>query len=129
MVFSGVSAPDSSPSRIIHSAGRSFTEPPGLCHSALPRMVTPGTSRPIFGSSSNGVLPTLSTTLEPTLLLTRVIMSGLLYRLAVGRPASRDAWPPETLIAGRPEIGPPAMVGAMGSLYRRSIPPRYRKID
>ncbi len=62
MVFSGVSAPLFSPSRIIHRAGRSLTEPPGLYHSALPRMRTPGISAEMFGNSRSGVLPTSSVT-------------------------------------------------------------------
>jgi len=35
MVFARVSAPRLSPSSIIESAARSFTDPPGLNHSAL----------------------------------------------------------------------------------------------
>ena len=35
MILSRVSAPDFSPSWIIRSAGRSFTEPPGFFHSAF----------------------------------------------------------------------------------------------
>ena len=36
-----VSAPDASPSRIIRAAARSFTEPPGFCHSAFAYSSTP----------------------------------------------------------------------------------------
>src|SRR3712207_1505142 len=86
MVFSGVRAPLFSPSRIIHSAGRSLTEPPGLYHSALPRILTPGTSPEMLGSSRSGVLPTSSVPSSPARLLIRVIMSGLLYRVNFSRP-------------------------------------------
>ena len=37
-----VSAPDASPSRIIRAAARSFTDPPGFCHSAFAYSSTPG---------------------------------------------------------------------------------------
>src|SRR5215210_8511107 len=86
MVFSGVSAPLLSPPRIIHSAGRSLTEPPGLYHSALPKILTPGASAEMLGNSSSGVLPTSSVTLAPARSLIRVIMSGLLYKVGFSRP-------------------------------------------
>lgn len=88
MVFSGVSNPRSSPSRIIHNAGRSFTEPPGLYHSAFPKMLTPGVSAEMEGNSKSGVFPTRSTLRVPTEArsLIRVIMSGLLYRVIPRRP-------------------------------------------
>jgi hypothetical protein len=41
----GVSLPVASPSRIIRAAARSFTEPPGFCHSAFAYNSTPGVSR------------------------------------------------------------------------------------
>src|SRR3712207_2683286 len=90
MVFSGVKAPLFSPSRIIHSAGRSLTEPPGLYHSALPKILTPGTSAETLGSSKSGVLPTSSVTFVPTRSLIRVIMSGLLYKPGYPRPGSLE---------------------------------------
>src|ERR671919_1359751 len=90
MVLLGVSAPLFSPSRIIHRAGLSFTEPPGLYHSALPRIVTPGTSRETLESSKRGVFPTRSVGCDPTLVLILVIMSELLYKIKPGRPGGRE---------------------------------------
>src|SRR5437899_3346355 len=45
IVRSRVSAPDASPSRIIRAAARSFTDPPGFCHSAFAYSSTPGVAR------------------------------------------------------------------------------------
>src|SRR5687767_5819294 len=57
----GLSAPDRSPSRIIHSAARSLTEPPGLYHSALAYTSTFGDrSSAMLRSRISGVLPTRS---------------------------------------------------------------------
>src|SRR4051794_28504681 len=86
MVFPDVSFPLLSPSRIIHSAGRSLTEPPGLYHSALPRILTPEASREMFDNSRSGVFPTRSTGREGAWVLILVIMSGLLYKLKTLRP-------------------------------------------
>src|SRR5919198_34338 len=59
MVFPGTSRPRASPSSIILRAGRSFTEPPGLKPSSLPRMRTPGaTPSRTRRISTSGVLPT-----------------------------------------------------------------------
>src|SRR5207248_11648003 len=59
IVFSGTSAPRASPSSIIFSAGRFFTEPPGLNPSSLPKSRTPDASPSrTFRSSTSGVLPT-----------------------------------------------------------------------
>src|SRR5438093_6661013 len=60
MVFPGTSRPRASPSSIILRAGRSFTEPPGLKPSSLPRMRTPGaTPSRTRRISTSGVLPTI----------------------------------------------------------------------
>src|SRR5438445_11554466 len=48
-------------------AARSLTEPPGLCHSALPRSTTPGRSRVPASRRSSGVLPMRSNKLRPRL--------------------------------------------------------------
>src|SRR5437870_5436723 len=59
IVFPGTSRPRASPSSIILRAGRSFTEPPGLKPSSLPRMRTPGaTPSRARRISTSGVLPT-----------------------------------------------------------------------
>ena len=60
IVIPGRSRPLRSPSRIIQSAGRSLTEPPGFKCSALARICTPaGKSCVIFRNRTNGVLPIL----------------------------------------------------------------------
>ena len=41
IVRPGVNLPEASPSRIIRAAARSFTEPPGFCHSAFAYSSTP----------------------------------------------------------------------------------------
>src|SRR5438128_7300224 len=64
---SRVSAPDASPSRIIRAAARSFTDPPGFCHSAFAYSSTPGVSRSKRRSRTSGVRPIKSTTDEPAL--------------------------------------------------------------
>src|ERR671918_1350581 len=112
MVLPGASAPLFSPSRIIHRAGLSFTEPPGLYHSAFPRIVTPGTSRVRLESSKRGVFPTRSVGRDPTLRLILVIMSELLYKIEPGRPEDREEEYLPNAVAGRPTRSPPAMVGA-----------------
>src|SRR5215217_3043414 len=106
MVFSGVRAPLFSPSRIIHSAGRSLTEPPGLYHSALPRILTPGTSAEMLGNSSSGVFPTSSVMFVPVGSLIRVIMSGLLYKAGLLRPANPERRYLTNVIAGRLPLRP-----------------------
>src|SRR5690349_18373651 len=53
----GFNAPRFSASRTIQSAARSFTEPPGLRNSALPRISQPVSSESLF-SRMRGVLPT-----------------------------------------------------------------------
>src|SRR5215210_1334235 len=100
IVFSGVRAPLLSPSRIIHIAGLSLTEPPGLRHSALPSIRTPGVSVEMAGKSKSGVLPTSSVTFFPTRLLIRVIMSGLIIQ--GDDSASREVITPQRKVAGRP---------------------------
>src|SRR4051794_32275922 len=60
MVLPGTSSPRRSPSRSICSAARSFTEPPGLNHSALAYISTAGFTPYFSGSRDNlssGVLP------------------------------------------------------------------------
>src|SRR5262249_62069171 len=56
MVLSQVSAPVRSPSRIIFSAGRSLTDPPGFAHSALPSISARGFSTRL-ASLISGVFP------------------------------------------------------------------------
>src|SRR3712207_6824861 len=103
MIFSDVKAPLLSPSRIIQRAGRSLTEPPGLYHSALPRMRTPDTSPEMLGSSRSGVLPTSSVTRPPAHSLIRVIMSGLIIQGQFF--ASRKGRILANAMAGRPRKG------------------------
>src|SRR5262245_58976250 len=58
MVFPGTRRPWRMPSWIIRSAGRSFTEPPGLKPSTLPKMRTPsGTPSRTRLISTSGVFP------------------------------------------------------------------------
>src|SRR5467141_992258 len=52
-----VSAPRLSPSSIIQSAARSFTEPPGLNHSAFAYTSSPGTSFSNSLTRRSGVFP------------------------------------------------------------------------
>src|SRR5919206_2563579 len=91
MIFPGPSSPLFSPSRIIHSAGLSLTEPPGLYHSALPRILTPGTSREMLDNSKRGVFPTRSVGREAAWVLIRVIISELLYKIEGRRPGGGEA--------------------------------------
>src|SRR5215212_11467401 len=114
IVFSGVSAPVFSPSRIIQSAGLSLTDPPGLYHSALPRMLTAGTSAETLGNSRSGVLPTSSVTLFPARRLIRVIMSGLIIQ-GEGSASRREGGCLTNVTAERLERCLPAMVGALRS--------------
>src|SRR5882672_3708698 len=65
MTLFGVSLPDASPSRIIRAAARSFTDPPGFCHSAFAYNSTPGFSRSNWCRRTRGVLPIMSRTDEP----------------------------------------------------------------
>src|SRR5919199_1629414 len=125
MIFPGARAPLFSPSRIIHSAGLSLTEPPGLYHSALPRMVTPGTSREMLSNSKSGVFPTSSTGRDPNLSLILVIMSELLYKLGARRPEEVNRKNTDQRISRRADISPPAMVGAQSSLYLFTLTFRY----
>jgi hypothetical protein len=66
IVLSFVSSPRRSPSRIIDSAARSFTLPPGLYHSAFAYTCTPGRS-PVVSRLKlrSGVFPTRSNTDRP----------------------------------------------------------------
>ena len=57
--------PVASPSRIIRAAARSFTDPPGFCHSAFAYSSTPGVSRSNWCSRTSGVRPIMSRTDEP----------------------------------------------------------------
>src|SRR5881394_2273637 len=54
----GFSVPRLSASRMMNSAARSFTEPPGLRNSALPRISQPVSSESLRNRTS-GVLPTV----------------------------------------------------------------------
>src|SRR5882762_8571921 len=67
IVRPAMSLPDASPSRIIRAAARSFTDPPGFCHSAFAYSSTPGVSRSNRRSRTSGVRPMRSTTEEPAL--------------------------------------------------------------
>src|SRR5262245_51339696 len=60
IVSPGRSFPDASPSAIIRAAARSFTEPPGFCHSAFAYNSTPADSNRCRRTS--GVLPISSRT-------------------------------------------------------------------
>src|SRR4249919_259549 len=62
MVRPGCSRPEASPSAIIRDAARSFTEPPGFCHSAFAYSSTPGVSRSKCCRRTSGVRPIRSTT-------------------------------------------------------------------
>src|SRR3954449_4990256 len=64
IVLSGVSCPDTSPSRIMRAAARSLTDPPGFCHSAFAYNSTPGVSRSNLGNRTSGVFPMRSRTEE-----------------------------------------------------------------
>src|ERR1700680_1333765 len=57
IVLPGTNAPLLRPASIIPKAGRSFTEPPGLNHSAFPQISTFSNSRPMLASRRRGVLP------------------------------------------------------------------------
>ncbi len=63
MVCPGSMAPSASASSIIALATRSLTDPVGLRPSSLAKMRTQGCFGETRGSSTNGVLPTASTTL------------------------------------------------------------------
>src|SRR5712691_10218409 len=65
IVLEGVSFPEASPSRIMRAAARSFTEPPGFCHSAFAYSSTPGVSRSNWCSRTIGVRPIMSRTEDP----------------------------------------------------------------
>ena len=60
------SAPLFSPARIIEYAARSFTDPPGLNHSALAANVTCGNSPVTRAILISGVFPMRSSKLAPT---------------------------------------------------------------
>src|SRR5580698_2857908 len=69
-IFPGASWPELRASATMRAAARSLTEPPGLCHSALPKrwMVgesTLGESRSSASSGNKGVLPMLARTTSP----------------------------------------------------------------
>src|ERR1700726_543149 len=66
MVLPGTNMPLLRPASIIPKAGRSFTEPPGLNHSALPQISTFSNSRPMLASRSRGVLPMRARMDSPT---------------------------------------------------------------
>src|ERR1700730_18634747 len=92
MIRSGVSAPLLSPSRIIRSAGRSFTDPPALRNSALPNTATPGNSRSNRRMRSSGVLPMPPRIEVPS--VTGATRSGGAPRVVLGMAPLSVATPP-----------------------------------
>src|ERR1051326_3985192 len=62
------SAPLSIASRTMAAAARSFTDPPGLCHSALARIWIPANSALARSRRNNGVLPMRSSSDMPAAL-------------------------------------------------------------
>src|SRR6266404_855542 len=66
MVLPTVSFPVARPARIMLNAGRSFTEPPGLNHSAFAKNLMLGNSLPTRSSLRSGVFPMRSSTDCPT---------------------------------------------------------------
>src|SRR5450631_895626 len=109
MMRSGVSSPLASPSRIMRSAARSFTEPPALRNSALPNTATPGSSFSNMRMRNSGVLP-----MPPRIDVPRV--SGATRSAAAPRvvsgmaplSAATPSRPSRDLLggAGRPETEP-----------------------
>src|SRR5215813_8468122 len=65
IVLPAVNFPDASPSRIMRAAARSFTDPPGFCHSAFAYNSTPGVSRSNWCNRTSGVRPIMSRTEDP----------------------------------------------------------------
>ena len=65
-VLPGPSLPSAIAARIMAIAARSFTLPPGLCHSALASNVIPGSSRTTRSRRSSGVLPIRLSSREPS---------------------------------------------------------------
>jgi hypothetical protein len=61
MILSRVSFPDRSPSAIMRAAGRSFTDPPGFCHSAFAYSSTFRRPASKLVRRINGVFPIKST--------------------------------------------------------------------
>src|SRR5262245_45493198 len=95
MVLSRVSAPARSPSRIMFSAGRSLTEPPGFAHSALPYISTRGFPTRL-ASLISGVFPMRSSKDAGALLeatTTARVSDGITIhtRLAVHRSSVSEA--------------------------------------
>src|SRR5215471_4257251 len=64
-ILPGANFPARNASAMMLDAARSLTDPPGLYHSALPRMATSGKLPEIRSSRSKGVLPTRSSALRP----------------------------------------------------------------
>src|SRR5271163_1438253 len=60
------SSPRARASATIADAARSFTDPPGFAHSALPRIWTPSRPAPSPSSRSSGVWPTRSRIVVPS---------------------------------------------------------------
>src|SRR5215831_9940134 len=65
-IFPGRSKPRRWASATMLAAARSFTDPPGLYHSALPKSVTPGKSRVTASRRKRGVFPIRSIRLWPS---------------------------------------------------------------
>jgi hypothetical protein len=64
-VLPGENLPVRRPSAMMLEAARSFTDPPGLYHSAFPRSSTRGKSAAIRSTRTSGVLPIRSTSRRP----------------------------------------------------------------
>src|SRR4030095_13497272 len=108
MVFPGTRRPWRMPSWIILSAGRSFTEPPGLKPSSLPKRRTPsGTPSRTCRISTSGVLPISWSTDGATIGPAPGVVGPEKNRAwatcdampAPRLPASRDGWHDRQLVA------------------------------
>src|ERR1700730_9745213 len=103
MVLPGPSAPLAKPAWIMLRAGRSFTEPPGLNHSALAANSTLGNSRPILLRRSRGVFPIQSRTERPAaarvdasveMCLAAIVVTAVGHLVAVARRLTEGTPPP-----------------------------------
>ena len=123
MVWPGLSWPVRTASRIILSAARSFTEPPGLKPSSLARTLTPGDRpRAILLISTSGVLPMIPVTVS-TFASSRVA-GGAGFGIAVSikdREAARGYIPPA--IAGTMDMLSPSFNVVSTFLRKRMSSP------
>src|SRR5580704_16082221 len=104
MVLPGLSAPLARPAWIMLRAGRSFTEPPGLNHSALAANSTLGNSRPTLLRRSRGVFPMQSRTVRPAaarldacsaeMCLAAIVVTTVGHLVAVARRLTEGTPPP-----------------------------------